>query len=325
MDVKNENPGVISGLSLWWLALRPFAFPASAIPVLLGTAAVLSVTGVPFRFFFFILALLGMMMLQGASNLLNDAFDFRLGLDTEVFPASGAVVRKLLTPSEARRGAVVLFAAGSLIGIYLAAATSLHLLWIGMVGLLVGVCYSPGRRGLKYRALGDICVFVDFGLLGTLGAWTVQAGAPSWIPVIWSVPVGLLVIAILHANNWRDITSDSSRGFCSIASLLGDRGSLAYYGFLLFAPFLLVAAYVFLPRFSGGFPAMPFTCLLVMAALPGALRLFRISLKRPSASGGICGEAEGSCDFSALDGATGQFNLIFGLLLCAGFLPVILW
>lgn len=298
-------------MKTWWLGVRPFSFPASAIPVCLGTAAAVTVGGASFRLIYFVLALLAMMMLQGAANLLNDAYDYKLGLDTQVFPVSGAVVRKLLTPEQAVRGATLLFALGSLIGVVIAVACSWHVLWIGLIGLLVGIGYSYTSEGLKYRALGDFAVFADFGLLGALGAWTVQTGTPSWIPVLWAVPVGLHIIGILHANNWRDIGGDAGRGFATIASVIGDKGSLIYYALLLFLPYALVLCFVAVPEVFASVPPMPAGCLAVFLSILLALKLFATSMKRAG---------EGAQAFLALDGATAQLNMLFGLLLVAGFL-----
>lgn len=305
LDIKN-----------WWLAVRPFSFPASAIPVLFGTAAAVAVGGAEFSFLNFILALAGMVMLQGAANLLNDVYDFRLGLDTQVFPASGAVVRRIISPGTALRASILLFTIGSIIGVYLAAASSWHILWIGILGVFIGVAYSYTVVGLKYRGFGDLCVFSAFGILGCLGAWTLQAKTPSWIPVVWAVPIGLHIIGILHANNWRDIKGDEARSSRSIALILGDRGSLIYYGCLLFLPFALVTSYIFIPRIAGTGTAMPAGCLVVFFSFPFALKLFKRGLQRHA--------PVQPADFVGLDGETGKLNLVFGLLLTAGVLAALI-
>ncbi len=125
----NLNPGwrnMALDLKTWWLAVRPFSFPASAIPVIFGTAAAVAVGGAAFSFSKCVPALLAMMMLQGAANLLNDVHDFNLGLDTRVFPGSGAVVRRIISPETARKASILLFTAGGAAGICLAAVSSSH-------------------------------------------------------------------------------------------------------------------------------------------------------------------------------------------------------
>ena len=178
-------------------------------------------------------------------------------------------------------------------------------------GVAIGVFYSWGPFELKFFALGDLAVFTNFGVLGALGAWTVQTGSVSWVPAVWAVPIGLLVAGILHANNWRDIQSDTAGGIRTIASLLGDRGSLYYYAFLLFFPYLFVVGWAAFSLITDLAPRMPLASLLVFVSLPLAIKFFRRGLGRKS--------AESPLDFLALDGATGQLNLAFGLLYTASF------
>jgi 1,4-dihydroxy-2-naphthoate octaprenyltransferase len=166
---------------------------------------------------------------------------------------------------------------------------------------------GAGYTLLKARALGDLAVFLNFGLLGAAGAWIVQTGSFSWLPVVWTVPMALLVIAILHANNWRDIVSDGERRVTTVAGHLGDRGSLVYYGLLIFGPVFIDLAFIGLPRIAGGpLRPMPWTFLLVLLALPNALRLWGRAVRRAA--------PRASLDFIILDGATAQHNLVFGLL-----------
>jgi 1,4-dihydroxy-2-naphthoate octaprenyltransferase len=165
--------------------------------------------------------------------------------------------------------------------------------------------YTSGPFPLKYNALGDAAVFVCFSLLGALGAWVVQIESLSWIPVIWSLPLALLVAGILHANNWRDIRHDVARDVRTIASLLGPRRSRTYYEILIFGPFVLVVALVLLPG-VGRPPAMPITFLVTLLALPKAFALHRV------ASAGLR-DPEGEA-LVALDGQTAQLNLLFGVL-----------
>jgi 1,4-dihydroxy-2-naphthoate octaprenyltransferase len=216
---------------------------------------------------------------------------------------SGAIVRGWLTDRQVARGATALFALGAASGLLLAWLSGRSLFVIGAIGLAVGVFYTL----LKAHALGDLAVFLDFGLLGAAGAWVVQTGSFSWLPVLWTVPMALLVIAILHANNWRDIPSDGIRRVTTVAGLLGDRGSFAYYGFLIFGPFVIDAALLSLPRLTGArLTPMPLTFGLVLLALPSALTLWGRAVRRAVPRRPL--------DFVILDGATANHNLVFGLL-----------
>ncbi len=298
----------ISFFKKWWISLRPFSFPASTMPVVFGTVLAYVYGGEVFNVWYFLLAFFGMVFLHAGANVLNDIIDYRKGLDKVPAPVSGGVVRRLISIPEAKIASTLLFTAGTLMGLLLAYLTSPWLLLIGVPGVMIGIFYSLGGKvALKYHALGDLAVFLNFGTLGALGAWFVQTGTFSWIPVIWALPMSMLVIGILHANNWRDITSDREGSIYTIASMLGDKASLRYYGYLIFGPFFVVLALIVLPYFA--FPNMtfmPFTFGIVILSLPMALKLWQKALNRK--------EPKNPIDFVALDGATAQFNLVFGLL-----------
>jgi len=276
------------------------------MPVVFGTSLAVVVGEAHLALGRFLLALFGMVVLHTAANMLSDVFDFKRGLDRDVTPVSGAIVRGWLSPSQVALGSALLFFIGAAIGLYLVWATGVTLLIVGGIGLAIGLFYTA----LKYHALGDLAVFLDFGLLGSLGAWIVQTGRFSWIPVIWTIPMSMLVVAILHANNWRDSLSDQERRVITLASLLGDRGSLVYYGFLIFGSMAIVIVLIFLPRLAGAKSvAMPATFLSVMLALPRALTLWGRAQRRRN--------PRRPMDFVILDGATANYNLLFGLLCTA--------
>lgn len=298
----------ISFFKKWWISLRPFSFPASTMPVVFGTVLAYVYGGGVFNLWYFLLAFFGMVFLHSGANVLNDIIDFKKGLDKVPAPVSGGVVRRIITMKEARIASIILFSTGSLMGVALAYMTGWWLLLIGVPGVMIGVFYSLGGKiALKYHALGDLAVFLNFGTLGALGAYFVQTGVFSWIPVIWSIPMSMLVIGILHANNWRDIKSDREGNIYTIASMVGDKASLRYYGYLLFGPFFVILALIIIPYFLfPNVPFMPFTFGIVILSLPMALKLWQKALNRK--------EPKNPIDFVALDGATAQYNLFFGLL-----------
>jgi 1,4-dihydroxy-2-naphthoate octaprenyltransferase len=299
MSVAESEP--VPSFKKWVIAARPWSLPASTMPVLFGTSLAWVIAGAPLHFGRFLLALLAMVVLHSAANMLSDVFDARRGLDRDVTPVSGAIVRGWLTGGQVAAGSILLFVIGSGVGIVLVLMTGRILLFIGGLGVLIGASYTF----LKYRALGDLAVFLNFGLLGSLGAWVVQTGSFSWLPVIWAVPQAALVIAILHANNWRDSVTDKERKVTTVASLLGDTGSLLYYGGLLFGTMAYIIALVFVPRIlPGRLTPMPYTFLLVVLALPKALGLWGRGLRRHA--------PRRPMDFIILDGATSQYNLVFG-------------
>jgi len=302
-DTKNEN---VPGLKKWLTAMRPWALPASTMPVIFGTSLAVVVGQVPLNILRFVLALLAMMILHSAANILSDVFDSKRGLDKMVTPVSGAIVRGWITTKQATVFSIILFVIGSALGLILVLLTGTVLLIIGIIGVCIGFFYS----GLKYHALGDLAVFLNFGILGSLGAWIVQTKSFSWIPMIWTVSMAMLVSAILHANNWRDVSSDAEKKVTTVASLFGDKGSFAYYALLIFGPFVIVIGLILIPRLiSDQLTAMPWTFFIVLLGLPSALKLWGRAIRRHT--------PRQPMDFIILDGATAQHNLVFGLVCTA--------
>jgi 1,4-dihydroxy-2-naphthoate octaprenyltransferase len=301
-----DTTGQLSIIKKWVIAARPWALPASTMPVIFGTSLAVIIGRVRLEPFRFLLALLAMVILHSAANMLSDVFDFRRGLDKEVTPVSGAIARGWLSDKAVAAGSAALFIIGIAIGLVLVALTGRILLIIGGVGLVLGVFYTA----LKYHALGDLAVFLNFGILGSLGAWVVQTRTFSWIPIIWTVPMAMLVIAILHANNWRDTVSDAERRVKTFASILGDRGSLVYYGFLLFGSLAIIFGLMLIPRLiSPALIPMPLTFAVILLALPRTLHLWGRALRRH--------KPRQPMDFIILDGATANYNLLFGILCTA--------
>lgn len=295
----------------WFIAVRPFSFPASVIPILFGTAIAGIKAGYNIDFINFFIALIAMIFLHSATNLLNDYHDYNKKIDVVEIPVSGGIMRGLISPALSFQGAMVLYAVGIAMGLYLVYVTGVILLYIGIAGMVIGIFYTQDKFfSFKYNALGDGAVFVNFGVLGTLGAWVIQTGTFSWIPVVWAVPIGLLVIAILHANNWRDINGDRSENIKTVAMILGDKGSFMYYATLLITPFLIILFLMIGPGFfdMGGL-AMPSSFAIVFLALPAAVNLIRKTEARFI--------PERVMEFVALDGSTAQFNTVFGLLCLA--------
>jgi 1,4-dihydroxy-2-naphthoate octaprenyltransferase len=255
-----------------------------------------------------ILSLMAMLLLQAGANILNDIHDFKNGLDKTITPVSGGIIRGLITTRQAWVAVSILFLAGSSLGIFISLRSTLLVLTVGIPGVLIGWFYSHGRQhSLKFSSLGDASVFFGFGTLGALGSWMVQTRQFSWLPMIWSTPIALLIIAILHANNWRDRLNDAEGGVRTVANRLGDRGALRYYTFLIYSPFLIILLLMTLPHIWDQ-PAFPLTGAMTLLSLPLAISLSQKAQRRHNPAK--------PHDFVALDGSTAQLNLAFGGL-CA--------
>lgn len=292
-------------LRIWGIAVRPFAYTGSVSAVCLGLAFTLH-AGHAVHWGWFLLTLLGVVCFHTAANLLSDVYDFRRGLDTVVFPTSGALVRGLLTEPQVFRGAMVFLAAGVALGLWLTAEAGWPVLGLGLAGGILAIFYTGQRFGFKYQGLGDLAVLAAFGPLPVFGTYWVQTRAYHWLPVAGSLPIALLTVGILHANNWRDIQNDLAQKSFTFASRLGAAGSAWYYRFLILSPYFLAAFYGAAEWFGfGSTPAQP-AVLAVLLTLPLAFKL--------------AGVRQSSERFLRLDGETAKLQSLFSLLLIAGLL-----
>lgn len=290
-----------SPLKIWITAVRPFAYPASITPVLLGVA-LSNWACFPVQWMYFAITLIGVVCFHTGANLLNDCYDYERGLDTEILSTSGALVRGWITKGQILTVAAIFLFIGMICGLVLVYYAGRMVLWIGIAGTLISLGYTNPVFSLKYHGMGDIAIFVAFGLLPVFGAWWVQTQSFSWAPVLWSLPISCFTVGILHANNWRDIEMDIARNCRTLASRLGDRGSSVYYRMLMVMPYILVLIYVALGIVMGA-PVRFVGVLAVFIALPISLKLIRTSYERDNA------------DFPFLDAKTAQVQMLFGLIL----------
>lgn len=306
MGEEKNKVETYSTFKKWVIAARCFALPASVTPYTFGSLLAWAHGPSEFSVGLFALGLLGLVAIHTASNMINDIADFEKGIDLEPNAGSGAVVRRILSKSAVARAAAMLLFLGVLIGLYLAIAVSINILYIGLAGVLAGILYSKGPFPLKYNGLGDLTVFVAFGLLGSLGGWMLQTASLSWIPVVMATPVSIFIIAILHANNWRDITSDMNAGVKTVAGMLGQ-WSLPYYKSLIIAPYVLVTALVATDiLIDNSVFSMHPIYLICWVSLPKAVSLLRTA--------NMTEEGAGMDSIRDLDASTAQLNLVFGLL-----------
>jgi len=304
-----ETMKAMSWTKTWFLALRPWAFSASIAPVVLGMAlAVYAGHGI--NWLLFVLSIAGVVCFHAAANLLNDYFDHRKGIDTEVYPTSGAIVRGMLSDKQVFRAGLLFMAVGTACGLALVYTCGRMILLLGVLGAALVMGYTRAGFCLKYAGLGDLAIFISFGILPVFGSYWVQARSFSWLPVIWSLPLVSYTVGILHANNWRDISNDTAKDCRTMASMLGQRGSGIYYRILLLGPFALVLLYLALEFILHHAHLAPLTSLLVFAALPMAVKLANADRDRNMAL------------FQMLDARTAQMGLLFGILLTIAFLTV---
>lgn len=283
----------------WLMATRPHTLPVSIGPVLVGTA-VAFVEG-RFRLGPSLAAAAGALLLQIGSNLANDVFDFEKGADTaERIGPPRAAQLGLLSPLELKRGMFVAFALATLVGVYLSLVAGLAIVVIGLVSIAVAIAYTGGPWPLGYHGLGDVAVFVFFGLVAVVGTTWVQTGALPMLAWIAAIPVGSLATAILVVNNLRDIETDRVAGKRTLAVVLGRSGARAEWAVLVGSAYLLT----WLPGFLLG--VGPWV-LLPWLTVPRAIFLWR-----------VVGRSESGPELNAALAGTAQLGVMFSLLFAIG-------
>ena len=286
-------PGSIGA---WRAAARPPTLTAAVAPVLVGTGAAIG-DGV-FAAGPFVAALFGALCLQIGANFANDVFDFERGADAgDRLGPPRATQMGLLTPLQMKIGMWAAFLLAFLAGIYLVVVAGWIVVVIGLASIVAGLIYTGGPWPVGYHALGDAFTFVFFGMVAVVGTYFVQAETAPGLVWLAAVPVGCTVTAILVANNLRDLATDRAAGKTTLAVVLGERGTRAWYVLLLVAAYGVAIALWPTTRVE------PWA-LLVLASLPFALGPLR------AVAGGTAGRA-----LNATLVQTARFHLIFGVLL----------
>ncbi|MCB2200428.1 1,4-dihydroxy-2-naphthoate octaprenyltransferase [bacterium] len=286
----------------WMTAARPFSFTASATPVLLGTALAFYQTG-SVDVLMLVAALFGGMILHAGTNLISDYYDYKKGVDREdTFGGSRILVEKVMEPRDVLNGGLFAFAIATLIGIFLVINHGWPIVMFGLAGIAGGYFYTAGPIGYKYRAIGEFLVFALMGPLMVWGAHFVQIGALELLPLLISLPIGVLVAAILFANNLRDIEDDTGSGYQTQASILGRKKARILYAGMLFGAYAILGALV-------AFQKVPVWALLAVISIPAALKVNKLiqdSLKLERSH------------FAMVDVMTAQLHFQFGILFTIG-------
>ncbi len=290
----------VSRASSWIMAARPKTLPAAAAPVLIGCGLALH------RDVFSALpaaaAMVGALLIQIATNLANDYGDFRRGIDTAERVGPTRVTHSgLLSAETVRRGMLVTLGAAGAVGVYLVWVAGWPVAIIGIAALASAVGYTLGPFPLAHHGLGDVFVFVFFGLVAVAGTYYVQAHDLTAESLLAGAGVGALSTAILVVNNLRDIPTDALAGKRTLAVRIGRRGSQAEYTLLL-----IVAACV--PLAGVGFFAWPPSVLLALLALLTALSPLRRVLT-----------FDAPLELLPALGQTARAVAVYGLLMLLGF------
>lgn len=285
----------------YFLATRPWSFPASVMPVLIGLGYIYFTSSEysSINWLNGLLSIFGMVLYHSAGNLISDYYDFRNGVDSDETHGATALVDGSFKPKTIRNFGLICLILGSIIGGYLLLNAGMGLLWIGICGIISALFYYF----LKVRALGDVLVLFAFGILPLVGTGYVLTSSFIISMAYLGITIGLLTVAILHANNVRDMTSDGKAHIKTLAMLIGLGASKVFYTFLLLAPFVFVIVLYFLN-------IIPIASFLTFLSIPIAIRNIRTMNAVENDLNHLVG----------LDMRTAQLQMIFGILFSIGFL-----
>ncbi len=274
----------------WIAGARPKTLPAAIAPVIVGTAF----AGYNAQLTNFLLALIVGVALQVGVNYANDYSDGIKGTDNDRIGPMRLVGSGAASPESVKRAAYLSFLLAAVAGLILSARTNWLLILIGALAIIAAWTYTGGRKPYGYFALGEVAVFIFFGLVATIGTYYVQVNSISSEVFLAAIAMGTLASALLVVNNLRDLAKDAAAGKITLAVRLGDKQSRNLYKVLLLIPLLIAALLL---------PASPYFLLAATAA-----PLIRSSIK--SVSSGASGVA-----LIELLAKTGRIQMIYGLAL----------
>ena len=296
-------------LKLWIAETRAPFFTATIVPILLGSVIAWA-RGEPFHWGLFFLTLLGGLLLHAGANMINDYMDHLRGTDAVnvefVRPFTGGsrmIQEGLLTPRQILTASVLCLALGSVVGLYLASVRGWVILLIGAVGIFSAVFYVTPGFSLSAIGVGELFIGLNFGVLMTLGAYTVQTGRFSWEPVVASLPVALLIAAVLYINEFQDAAADGAVGRRHLVVRLGKRLAAQGYAALMLAVYLSLLLGVLL---DGVTP----WALLGLLTVPLAFKAVQVALAH----------YDDSQQLVPANAGTIQVHLLTGLLMIVGYL-----
>lgn len=287
----------------WILAAHPWSFPASGSPALIAISYVFYLYKAnavdQVNWVYGVLAFFGAIIFHMAGNLIGDYHDYVNGVDRiEKTGPVRVLVLKMFQPKTVLIYGYVVLLIGILLGIYLFMNTGWPIMVIGLYGIVSATLYYK----FKYIAYGDVIIFLSFGLLVVFGTVYVMTGQIMWTSLLVATPAGLLIVAILHANNTRDMLQDKQAGIRTQAMKLGVEGSIVVYQTIMLAAYMFVAVAVLV----NVLPALSF---LVLLSFPLALKNIKL-MKTVTID-----------DLSVirfLDTHTAQLVLVFSVLLVTG-------
>ncbi|MFC4075927.1 1,4-dihydroxy-2-naphthoate polyprenyltransferase [Salinithrix halophila] len=286
---------------VWWQLLRPHTLTASFVPVLIGTALALPLTDIHIPLF--LAMLVASILIQSATNMFNEYYDYKRGLDTaESVGIGGTIVRYGISPRTVMTIAIAFCTLAVLLGVYICLASSWWLAAVGIVCIAAGYFYTGGPWPIAYTPFGELTAGFFMGLVIIQISFFIQTGTVTVSGILVSIPTSILVGAILMANNIRDREGDEKNGRQTLAILLGHEGAVRFLAGMFAVAYLWVTTLILTDDFA------PWL-LLVYFSLPKAVQAIR----------GFHGHKT-NVEMMPAMGATAQLNTLFGFLLAVGLL-----
>lgn len=288
-----------------FISTRPWSFPMTIISITFGAVLAIYLNDV-FNPLLYALTLIGSICIHAAANITNDYFDTKYGVDRPGAPTTKyrphPIVTGFLEPRDLLNMTFILVSIGLLIAVYLSLVSGYLAFILGFLGIVIAISYTSKPFAYKYKALGEIFVMLSWGPIMVLGSYYVQTSSVNPIPIVTSFPIGIMVAAVLLANNIRDIGYDSSVDIRTIAIILGKESSLKLYSAMIISSYILILVTVLL-----GYLSIP--TLLVFITLPQALKLIKNFMKEVP---------------ETADPQTAQLVMNFGILLILGLIISVL-
>ncbi|MCF6408902.1 1,4-dihydroxy-2-naphthoate polyprenyltransferase [Pseudalkalibacillus salsuginis] len=296
---KEISSIIESKWKIWYRQLRPHTLTASFIPVFIGAALANFYTTL--NWLLLIAMLVASMLIQAATNLFNEYYDFKRGLDTsDSVGIGGGIVRDGISSKTVLNVGLAFFLLAILLGIYISATTSWWIAIIGSVSMAAGYFYTGGPYPIAYTPLGEVVAGFFMGFVIILISFYIQTGFVTTNSMLISIPISILIGAILMANNIRDLEGDKERGRKTLAILLGHRRAVQFLGGMFAFSFAWILTMIFIGQAS-------FWLLIVLISIPKAVNAVKL----------FKGQREPSKMMPAMI-ATAQTNTVFGSALTVG-------
>lgn len=303
-ELQRNTPGALKqqkGWRVWWQLTRPHTLTASFVPVILGTVIALYHT--PIDWILFIAMLIASLLIQAATNMFNEYYDYKRGLDHEgSVGIGGAIVRHGVKPKTVLNLGFILFGLALLLGIYICINSSWWIAVVGLVSMAAAYLYTGGPIPIAYTPFGELTSGFFMGCVIILISYFIQTGEITTASIVISIPISILIGAILLSNNIRDLDGDKENGRKTLAILVGRKNAIRILAGMFIFSYAWIILMILLDYAS-------IWLLVVFISVPIPIKAVK----------GFIGKTEPIQMMPAMK-ATAQTNTIFGFLMSIGYI-----